>query len=130
MDSSRLGYNGGNPTIPAKGLAYWPLTLLHERYSRCSRVSCDSQQRTLAVVGIAILIAVDELRTNFAQVARPDLFSHFTQKESGLGNLPFTNANLIRRLKTDLPGRFIAQTPRFRILSVPKLRQVSWRNRG
>jgi hypothetical protein len=74
MDSSRLGYNSGNPTIPAKGLAYWPLTLWHERYSRCSRVSCDSEERTLAVVGIAILIAVDELCANFAQVARSDHF--------------------------------------------------------
>ena len=80
MDLSPLGYNGGYPTNRAKGpasLAVSPqpgialLATWHEG-THDAHTGYESPGSTSAVVGIAILIAVNELRSDFSQVARSD----------------------------------------------------------
>jgi hypothetical protein len=57
---------------PAARLGIALLLDVARGYSRSFRFGYQSQGRTFAVAGIAILIAVDELRTNFSQVACSD----------------------------------------------------------
>jgi hypothetical protein len=40
-----------------------------------SRMTVESQDRTLAVIGIAFVIAVEEPRADFSQIARSDVFT-------------------------------------------------------
>jgi hypothetical protein len=49
------------------------------------------------VIRIAIVIAVDEMRSRFSQVTSSIGRSHIAQKDCRQGVLPFTSTNLMRR---------------------------------
>lgn len=63
LDPLRLGHNGGM-AIPAQDLAYPTV-----EESRCSCLAFEKNDGAAAVIGIAIVIAVNQVRPNFPQVA-------------------------------------------------------------
>jgi hypothetical protein len=75
IEPGQVGHNGGYSTIRAKGPAY-----LAVNGSRCSCLTFKTQDRALTVICVAIVIAVGEVRSDFAQVAQPDrLIAHHTE---------------------------------------------------
>jgi hypothetical protein len=68
IDPRRVGYNVHHPTNPAKVPAY-----LAVEFSRSFCLAFEKPEGAVAVIGVASVIAVDQLRSSFPQVACSDL---------------------------------------------------------